>query len=330
MKYECVNEKIQSLPVRPTAVRGISFLFSIVSEHRRRGWFSGNTFKANLEVHQHLAVSVLVKSGVIENTIAFDTWINSELYGFTETKQKDIPDYRKIYGRLQASDSLYDWVPVVFTNSEMEALLCERKLDCPIGEILTLYDSPDGFFELKYNANISREIDKICETIGPLEYKLTVNNFHLKNIIDQVTTRLLEWTLVLESQGILGNDIQFTPMEQSLAQNVPQQINYYGTVINGDVQQSQVISGDHNTISFNYDQVSDLLENVKDALKSESLSAEDRETVEELIKDAETKIASKKKPWIVKAALTGTKDFLISTGANVASALLVEYLQTIL
>ena len=40
-------------------------------KHCCRGWLSGNTFKAKLEVHQHLAVPILIKPCVIENTIAF-------------------------------------------------------------------------------------------------------------------------------------------------------------------------------------------------------------------------------------------------------------------
>lgn len=114
-----------------------------------------------------------------------------------------------------------------------------------------------------------------------------------------------------------------------MAQNVPWQINYYGTVINGDVKQSQVVSGDHNTISFHYEQAEELLEKVKKTIQSEQLSAEDRYTAEELIEEAEAKISSKKKPGIIRASLTGLKDFLIGAGANVAGALIVQYLQTI-
>ena len=42
---------------------------------------------------------------------------------------------------------------------------------------------------------------------------------------------------------------------ENMAKEIPQQINnYYGTVVNGDVSQSQVVSGDHNSIAFNYGQ----------------------------------------------------------------------------
>mgnify|MGYP006990138943 CR=1 FL=1 len=37
-------------------------------------------------------------------------------------------------------------------------------------------------------------------------------------------------------------------------------------VVNGDVSQSQVVSGDHNSIAFNYGQASDLMKKVRDSI----------------------------------------------------------------
>ena len=111
---------------------------------------------------------------------------------------------------------------------------------------------------------------------------------------------------------------------------MPQQVNnYYGTVVNGDISQSQVVSGDHNTTAFNYGQATDLIGRVRDSIAQEQLSDEDRESAMELIDEAETKIATQKKPGIIKAALSGLRDFLVAGGANVTAALIVQYLQTL-
>ena len=77
--------------------------------------------------------------------------------------------------------------------------------------------------------------------------------------------------------------------------------------MNGDIKQSQVVYGDYNT--------------------KEQLSAEDRTGAMELISEAETKIAEKKSMGIIRASLSGLKDFLIAGGANVTAALIVQYLQ---
>lgn len=257
----------------------------------------------------------------------FDSWVMHELNGYSDCNQDDIPDYRKVHGSLKAWNPMRGWIPVAFQGSEMETLLCDRKLDISLSQILALYDKPEGNFSMSFVADVARTIDKMCTAPFPTDYALSISNFHLKSIVDQVTTRVLEWTLKLEGEGILGENMQFSQEERTMAQNVPQQINYYGTVINGDVKQSQVVSGSHNTISFNYEQAGELLKKVKEAIKSEQLSREDRESAEELIEDAEAKIASKKKSGIIRAALTGLKDFLIGAGANVAGTLIVQYLQ---
>ncbi len=112
-----------------------------------------------------------------------------------------------------------------------------------------------------------------------------------------------------------------------MAKEIPQQvINYYGTVVNGAVSQSQITTGDHNSIAFNYEQASNLMKKIRTSIEQEQLSDEDRESAMELISEAETKIVAQKKPGLVRAALTGLRDFLISVGANVTAALIVQCL----
>ena len=122
--------------------------------------------------------------------------------------------------------------------------------------------------------------------------------------------------------------MQFSQEETVMAQKVSQTINnYYGAVFNGDMKQSQLVFGDNNTLSFNYEQPNAVLQKVKESIKDELPSGEDKEIAEELVAEVETKIANKAKPGIIKAALSGLKDFLIGSGANVAGALIIQYLQ---
>ena len=141
---------------------------------------------------------------------------------------------------------------------------------------------------------------------------------------------MLEWTIRLESEGIWDENTRFEQEEQHMDKKIPQQVNnYYGTVVNGDISQSQVVSGDHNTIAFNYGQATDLMEKIRDSISREQLSDEDRESAMELIAETETKIAAQKKPVIIRAALSGLRDFLVAGGANLTASLIVQYLQTL-
>ena len=178
------------------------------------------------------------------------------------------------------------------------------------------------------SAEIANWIAEISDMPESMQIVLSVSTHFLNSIMEQVKNCLLDWTIKLDAAGILGDGMRFSQEETNMAKEIPQQINnYYGTVVNGDISQSQVVSGDHNTIAFNYGQAADLMEKVRDSISLEQLSDEDRETAMELIAETETKIAEQKKPGIIRAALSGLRDFLIAGGANVTAALIVQHLQ---
>lgn len=261
----------------------------------------------------------------------FDVWIMHELNGYAGVDQDNIPEYRKVTGRLKAWNPYHGWVPVIFQDNELEKLVCTRTLSNSISEILELYKTSEGSISISYPGEIERSIDEMCSSSVPTNYVLHVGAHLLKAIIDQVQNCLLEWTLRLENEGILGEGMRFSQEETTMAQNVPQTINnYFGTFVNGNIKDSQVVSGDHNTVTFNYGQASALVNRVKETLQNEQISEEDRETAEELISEAESKIATQAKPAIIKATLSGLKDFLIGAGANVAGALVIQYLQQVM
>lgn len=275
-------------------------------------------------------LSALRKAHLIASKLKlseFDTWIMHELNGYTGDKADNIPEYRKVNGILKAWNPYHGWISVGFDNSEFQTLLCNRILWDSISEILELYKTSKGHILLNYPADIQCMLDKMCASPVPTNYSLHVSVHVLKGIIDQVQNCLLEWTIRLESEGILGEGMQFSREETAMAKKVPQTINnYYGTVVNGNIKESQVVSGDHNSLSFNYEQATELIRQVKEAIQDEPMSKEDREIAEELIAESESKIIAQAKLGIVKATLSGLKDFLIGAGANVAATLIMRYL----
>lgn len=257
----------------------------------------------------------------------FDSWIMSELSGY-DGSQPDFPQYRIVSGLLEARDPYRGWTPIQFTDNEIEKCFCTRKLVIPISEISELSNRSSGTFQMHLSAEIANWIAEISDMPESMQIVLSVSTHFLNSIMEQVKNCLLDWTIRLEAAGILGDGIQFSQEETNMAKEIPQQINnYYGTVVNGDISQSQVVSGDHNSIAFNYGQAANLMEKVRDSISREQLSDEDREGAMELIAEAEAKISEHKKPGIIRAALSGLRDFLIAGGANVTAALIVQHLQ---
>ena len=120
----------------------------------------------------------------------------------------------------------------------------------------------------------------------------------------------------------------FNENETASAKEIPQQTNYYyGTVIQGNVSDSQITWGNNNTITYNSDIVSEALKEIQESLKKEHLTKDDMESALELLGDISTKLEQNKKPSIIKSALVGLKDFVLAAGANITAALITAKIQ---
>lgn len=256
----------------------------------------------------------------------FDAWIQNELNGY-ETNQDLIPDYRKISGQLKAWNPYHGWIPVIMQDSRLEEVLCHRKMEDSIGDIIELYSKSKGNIILTFSADVAAKLDSWSNAPFNTNYSLHVSNHQLKSIVDKVINCLMEWTLKLEENGIVGENMRFNETESASAKDIPQQINYYGPVINGNISSSQIVSGNNSTVTYNAQAISDAINEIRDSLEKEQITGEDMENALELLSDISEKIEQNKKPSIIKSALVGLKDFILATGANVTAALITAKIQ---
>ena len=119
----------------------------------------------------------------------------------------------------------------------------------------------------------------------------------------------------------------FNEQEATTAKGIPQQIYYYGPVVNGDVTNSVLVSGEENSVSYNSSDFDSFLHEVRESIASEKMSKENQELALELVDDVESKVQQKKKPGVIKAALSGLRDFVVSVGADITAALIVAKIQ---
>ena len=275
-------------------------------------------------------LSALRKAHVIASKLdlkEFDEWILSELNGY-QFDAENIPDYRCIIGELKAWNPYRGWVPVIFNNSKMEQQICNRRISDSISAIIRLGTKNEtGNITINIPADFARIIDSICSVQFPTKYAVFFSSHLLHEIIDKVKNCLLEWTLTLEKQGVRGNGMVFDDKETNAAKSIPQQVNnYYGTVVNGNVDKSQLTTGNENVISLQTDISDSTLDEIRNSLERESISDEDKESARKLLDELEIKIQEDKKPGIIKEAFTRLKDFLICVGANVTADLIMGIL----
>lgn len=277
-------------------------------------------------------LTALRKAHVIASKLdlkAFDEWIMHELNGYFDVEDTEIPEYRKVAGITKAWNPYRGcWIPVFFEDRKYGDVFCRMDIRESISEIMEIHRKYGTHLKVSYSGEQIAFLEKNSNVPYQTNYHLQIDTHKLKMIVDSVTNRLLEWTMNLEKMGILGESMQFDQNEKDLAKNIPQTTNYYfGTVVNGDVKHAQLVSGDQNTITFNYNDAVNMIQAVKAALDEELPLGEARETADELLAEVEMKLSNQEKPGIIKAAIVGLQSFLISTGANVAGDLVTQFLQ---
>lgn len=276
-------------------------------------------------------VTVLRKAHLIAVKLKlsdFDQWIQYELNGYPN--KESCPEYRKVRGTLKYLNQFYGWSPIIIQNNEIEKIICERKMSNSISEIVSLSDSSENDLIAELSGEESAFLDKHCNMLIPQKYALHISSTAVKDIEEKVKNAILEWTLKLEEEGIVGENMMFTEKEKDCATNIPQTVNnYYGptSVINSSSGNAQIVSGNGNTVSFTYDKVKDIVDEVEKSINASNLSKYDTETVIELLSDIKSKIKEEKSPAILKAALIGLKDFLINVGASVAAGIIQAKIQ---
>lgn len=254
-----------------------------------------------------------------------DIWIRNELNGYS-CSNDNIPEYRNIQGIVKFNNPVHGWISLIFEDKKEEDLLSHRKLYQPIGEIIELSKGIESLF-IPFPGSISQKLSKNAGSPVVLEAALFITKAAVNSVVEKVKNTLLEWTLELEESGILGDGMTFSDSEAAAAKRFPQQINYYGTVVNGNISGSQIASGSNNSLVYNATELRDAVCEIRKTLERENLSKDDMVSATELLEDITSKIEQKKKPGIIKAALVGLKDFALTVGANVTATLIAAKIQ---
>lgn len=270
-------------------------------------------------------VSVLRRAHLIAaklNLNDFNQWIVNELNGYDS--EMDVPEYRCVPGQLKAFNPSRGWIPVMLSDPKVEEYLSHPIVLNSLSEIISLCKGSGSSLVFSLTAENQKVLNAGSSAPIQMQMAIHVSKSAAADIIEKVKNTLIEWTLELEAKGILGDEMSFNEQEKEIAKTMPQQVNnYYGptNVINGDKIQAN--AGNTVTAYFDYELVRNAVDEIDDSIqKSEELSQEDKEEALELLREINSKIDSRKKGTVIKAALIGLKDFLISAGAGLTAGLI--------
>ncbi len=170
----------------------------------------------------------------------FGEWLNKELNGYG-TKDK-VPNYRILRGEVKAWNPTRGWIPVLFDREYGFNIHQSRD---SIANLINIYSTSKGKPAI---VNFPAEINSFLGKNAPIQtkYALHISTNQIYTIVESVRTAVLEWSIVLEENGIIGEGMQFSKEEQEIAVNTPT-INNYTTNFFADVSNSQVQQGTDNS-----------------------------------------------------------------------------------
>jgi len=172
----------------------------------------------------------------------FEKWINVELNGYYGT-DNDIPKYRNVSGQLKGWNPYHGWLPTILnTDNNTEKLLTNRDVGDPLSEIEFLMRGESSELVMIYPANLEDILGKMFNS--RTKYQLFVSKSQFQGILEEVRTTILKWSLELECDGILGDEMIFSEKEKEIAVTKNYTVNnFYGEVKNSQIQQHTMESG---------------------------------------------------------------------------------------
>ncbi|RXI27337.1 hypothetical protein CRU89_06415 [Aliarcobacter trophiarum] len=187
----------------------------------------------------------------------FKEWINSELKGY---KADNIPSYRVVNVNLKFLNPYHGWIDAVI-DDKFEEILRKTNIIQPISEIEKIISDyqPNKIIQVDLKGTNIRRLQKLYNTdFKPAQF---INYIQIAGIIDMVKTLLLEWTLRLEEDGIIGNDdLIFTAKEKEMAKNINIQ-NFSGTL--GNILNNGNLSIENNSTNIYNENINKLIDEIK-------------------------------------------------------------------
>ncbi|UII62454.1 hypothetical protein RMA73_11950 [Xanthomonas translucens pv. translucens] len=199
---------------------------------------------------QSQSVSDVLRKALVVSTklklIDFQQWCDLEVNGYGGA---EVPPYRIVNGTVKAHNPYNGWIPVIMSDSESQQLISQRAVGQPVGELEHLVSSKEkGHLQMTFPSEALYKIFGRSESfqLGMIPI-LIIGRSQVVSILEAVRNKILNWSLTLEQNGVLGEDLTFTKEEVQKASGATYNIGQFHGVL-GNVLHSEVQVGDYNGI----------------------------------------------------------------------------------
>lgn len=276
-------------------------------------------------------IGLLMKAKLVASKLGLDDIIeiiNFELNGYPN--RDSVPDYRKFRCFPEAFNPYAGWIPIDFGTTPEKY----------VKEFTTVYVNESisnlekhAFSSTRLEVKMPHELKQLlymgCNNNHLYKIAWRFNSYSLNAVLTNVRHQILNWSLELERQGVIGKGINFSLHEKEIAGMVFNN-NFHGNINNNGVIGSS--TGDvsqENNISI------DSFEKLKTELKEIGVTDNEIGELKEAIETSDlpvtdTGFSSKISEWIGNISVKAMQGGLKVTGAvaiATISKLIVEFVQ---
>ncbi len=282
---------------------------------------------SNTQVPELLRKSLIVSTKL--RLDEFRAWVRKELGGYEHSD--DVPPYRNARTEIRALNPYHGLIPFVIADKQLADAVQNVQICDPISSLIHLLESrEDGSGSLHYPLS-DQQTTTLMEWQSnpvPLTPVRLIGTGQVTKVIDAVRTQILDWSLDLERNGILGEGLQFTPDEQQLAvENSSINIHNFQGIF-GNVHGQNTI-----TQSLKQDIKTGNFQSLAECLREHGVRTSDVSELEEALesdpKPADSKsLGPQTSGWIGKMiakAAQGTWDISVETASNLLHTAILMY-----
>lgn len=217
-------------------------------------------------------------------------WADKELRGYEE----EAPKYRIICGSAKAFNPYGGWVPIIFETTNDQNIYTKRSVGSSVSQIEDLLGrDSSGKLIMPWPANIEARIREAMEFT--FDVTLFVDRSQLSGVLDAIRNAVLDWSLKLESAGIIGEGFTFTQKEKELAHqpSVNYQINsiqnFSGNL--GPASENATINSNQ-TNNYNHEAIKNTIDQIEKIIPIAELNRDSEIKARELVSGIRQELSS--------------------------------------
>lgn len=146
-------------------------------------------------------------------------WIDLELNGYGDVP---VPAYRRLTGSPKGLNPYRGWQPLLCPDEDIMKVMSTAPLGQPLGVIEEMLREPgEGVFYFPYPHEMKSALMNAMDF--PTDIHLRIDKGSIYSVVEAVRNLILNWTLELEKEGIIGDKLTFSAAEKEQAAPITQQ-----------------------------------------------------------------------------------------------------------